>query len=343
MSLSPMTPDERVGALRLFGYSPREAEFLCLAALHGGYFLRRQYGAFLGRESGGSVAALIERATVSNHIKTAVFEHNTHLYHLATRPFYAAIGQPDNRNRRERQPFTIKNKLMALDFVLAHRDMRFLATEEEKVSHFAGALAVPPDRLPAKRYAPKSAGPIAIRYFVDKFPIFLTPQADGATFCFVDEGLTTASKFETHLNEYRSLLSAIPAFQVIYVAAHAAPFRRATRAFDRFVAELDGPGHGRDMDPHAARLLEYFSLRRRYESNALGELDRDRLIRLRALRYEFPGDSHESLYEHWKAEGDPPVLAAFCPGQPRVGRSAASFGTHLLEHNYDLFGTLTAF
>ena len=49
-----MTNAERIQALQRLGYTEREAAFLCLAALHGGYFLRRQYAQFLGREDGGT-------------------------------------------------------------------------------------------------------------------------------------------------------------------------------------------------------------------------------------------------------------------------------------------------
>ncbi len=38
-----MSSAERIAALKGLGYTEREAAFLCLAALHGGYFLRRQY------------------------------------------------------------------------------------------------------------------------------------------------------------------------------------------------------------------------------------------------------------------------------------------------------------
>ncbi|MBK7929289.1 MAG: hypothetical protein IPJ98_17975 [Bryobacterales bacterium] len=216
---------------------------------------------------------------MNNHVKTAVFEHNTHLYHLATRPFYTAIGQPDNRNRRERQPFTIKNKLMALDFVLAHRDKWFLATEQEKVEYFTRIVEVPLDRLPVKRYAAKASGPSTIRYFVEKFPIFVAPESGEVAFCFVDEGLTTASKFETYLNEYRSLLSAIPKFRssLRLTPHHFDEPRAPSRGSPRVSVALE-------MDTASTLWLRacwsFFALRRRYESNALGELDRDRLIRL---------------------------------------------------------------
>ena len=42
------TGDERIARLEELGYTEREAAFLVLAALHSGYFLRRQYQEFLG-------------------------------------------------------------------------------------------------------------------------------------------------------------------------------------------------------------------------------------------------------------------------------------------------------
>ena len=38
----------RCQAIEMLGYTPRQAQFLVLVALHGGYFLRRQYVAFTG-------------------------------------------------------------------------------------------------------------------------------------------------------------------------------------------------------------------------------------------------------------------------------------------------------
>jgi hypothetical protein len=60
-----MTDDERVAALWGLGYTEREAAFLVLAALHSGYFLRRQYltftGAYKGRVDDLLVRKVIER------------------------------------------------------------------------------------------------------------------------------------------------------------------------------------------------------------------------------------------------------------------------------------------
>ena len=76
---------------------------------------------------------------------------NTKLYHLCSRPFYAAIGEEDNRNRRERPPFAIKNRVMGLDFVLGHSENHYLATEREKVRYFTETLGIDLAALPTKQ------------------------------------------------------------------------------------------------------------------------------------------------------------------------------------------------
>jgi hypothetical protein len=43
-----MTASERMAAVETLGYTPREDRFLTIAALHSGYFLRRQFTAFAG-------------------------------------------------------------------------------------------------------------------------------------------------------------------------------------------------------------------------------------------------------------------------------------------------------
>ena len=169
------TPAERVTALQDFGYTEREAAFLLTAALHGGYFLRRQYLSAIGTQSGGNAAALIDKLLALKHASVAVGCNNTKLYHLCARPFYAALGEEDNRNRRERPRFAIKNRLMGLDFVLGHSENTYLVTEREKVDFFTGTLGVDRSLLPVKRFTSQQSKATTDRYFVDKYPIFITP------------------------------------------------------------------------------------------------------------------------------------------------------------------------
>jgi len=347
MSQISMTQEEQVNSLRRYGYNDREAAFLRLAALHGGYFLRRQIAEFLGKNANGSVAALVERVLANEHANVLTFEHNTRLYHLCTRPFYAALGQEDNRNRRERQPLTIKNKLMGLDFVLAHPAQRFLATEQEKLDYFTRTLQIDPAKLPTKLYRSLNEAASTTRYFVDKYPIFLpvdtSPPPPVVSFCFVDEGLKSAARFETYLREYSRLFASLTRFHVIYVAATPAPFQWAARSFEQFVIKRSERPDSDPLDPTVVRLLDHFADRRRFDSKDFAGLDRDKLIRLRNDREAFSGDKYDALYQAWLAGGRAVVLKILVPERTPEVVSEPIFSTHLSRHNYDLFGSLTAF
>ena len=57
-----MENDERISRIQSFGYNVTEASFLCAAALHSGFFLRRQYAAYTGKVAGYADVALSEKA-----------------------------------------------------------------------------------------------------------------------------------------------------------------------------------------------------------------------------------------------------------------------------------------
>ena len=347
MSQVQMTNEERIQSLRHFGYAEREAGFLFRAALHGGYFLRRQISAYLGREDGGTSAQLVERTLSLEHARVFTYHQNTQLYHLYARPFYEAIGQGDNRNRRGRQPLTIKNKLMGLDFVLAHPACQFLATEQEKLDYFTGTLQVPRSLLPAKLYRGAEGDPATARYFVDKYPVFLGAPGMAGTpavvsFCFVDEGMVGLSRFETYLLQYASLFRSLPQFHLLFIAARPKLFRAAEGRFERFLTQEQTPAAPISI-PNLQRILDYFQTRFLYETKQLAGFDRAKLLRLRDDREAFSTQENEALYERWKSGGDSAVREILAAGSEPHGRTRAIFSTHLLEHDYDIFGSLTAF
>ena len=96
------TPGRRVQALENLGYGRREAGFLCLAALHSGYFLRRQYRAYLGAKPGWADDLLITKITNLGHGRILTLGFKTQVCHLSARPFYRALGEEDNLHRRAR-------------------------------------------------------------------------------------------------------------------------------------------------------------------------------------------------------------------------------------------------
>src|SRR6266852_4032573 len=201
-----MTNEQRVTALQLFGYDADEAQFLCTAALHSGYFLRRQFLNFIRGTKGWKDVALVNKLKANQHCRITMYRHNRMVYHLSAKPLYDALGERDNRNRRERQPSTIKNKLMGLDFVLDHPQYEYLATEREKLDHFLGTLKLAPENLPTRWYqSPRGRGTTA-KHFVDKSPMFLSVPPNGtapvAHFCYVDEGLQSTDGFATYVSQY---------------------------------------------------------------------------------------------------------------------------------------------
>jgi hypothetical protein len=108
-----MTNEERIAALQKLGYTEREAAFLCLAALHGGYFLRRQYNTFLQQRPGGNADRLIEKAVFQGHVRIHESADRSFIYHIGAKSFFEAIGEEDNRNRSWRRPYSVKVNLMA--------------------------------------------------------------------------------------------------------------------------------------------------------------------------------------------------------------------------------------
>jgi hypothetical protein len=341
MSQMLITETERIARLTRFGYNETEAQFLCLAALHGGYFLRRQFGQFIRREDGGTVSQLTERALALVHVRTSTWRYNTQLYHLCARPFYEALGQGDNRNRRPREWAAIKNKVMGFDFVLAHRHVRYLATEQEKLDYFTGTLGLDPAVLPGKGYRARRRPVVTTRYFLDKYPLFLTEESregmpPGPTFCFVDEGMISLSRFETYLAQYQVLFAALRAFQLTYVAANERHFAGARMMFARFLMSAVSGAGGHD---HREGLLAYFKARRLYETKQFASLDRSQLILFRDGRERFSDTDHEALYARWQTVGDVAIAQKPVPERAVAPRIRGTFSTYLLTYDYGLFGS----
>ena len=86
--------------------------------------------------------------------------------------------------------------LVLLDFILANQDLNYFETEQEKARFFCDELGITKDALPTKVYEGGPDGEPILRYFVDKFPMFLASPLSGAppvvTLTCVDSG------FEPH-------------------------------------------------------------------------------------------------------------------------------------------------
>jgi hypothetical protein len=332
-----MTARERIEALQCFGYDPQDARFLSLAALHSGYFLRRQHLSFIQGTKGWKDVALIRKLKSNRHCRIHVFRHNRMVYHLFSKPFYAALGEENNRNRREHQPSTIKNKLMGLDFVLENPAHEYLTTEHEKVAYFTLTLNIAPEDLPVRWYESSNQKATA-KHFADKYPIFVAETARDRTplahFCYVDEGLQSTDRFATFLSQYSRLFASLSDYRVIYVAGNSRLFEAAGSTFEKFLAAQGMV----PVDPKTRELLDYFEMRKRFESRDFSGLDTARIIRFRDEKKRFAGEGYETLYRQWQAGGTAAIVAVLHPGNADREQHYLRFSTHALNHDYDLFG-----
>ena len=335
-----MTNDERIAAITKLGYSDPQATFLCLAALHGGYFLRRQYDTFLKRESGGIAERLIEKAVRKGHVRTHESASRTVICHVGAKPFFEAIGEKDNRNRRWRQPYPIQLKLMGFDYVLAHPECHYLATETEKLHYFQTTLGLDPTLFPARLYRSKRTRSKTTRYFVDKFPIFLSGARSVpppvVTFCYIDGSVSKPSGFDTYLLQYGDLIAQLPSSRVIYVASDQRIFAKAARIFSQLLGASPFGFRLALGKGEVQRLLEHFNTRQLFEQRNTALFDKHKLDQLREEFEEFRGRDYEALYREWQVQGD----SAVAGDQMSCKEPRALFETYLLPHDYSFFGEL---
>lgn len=124
--------------LSAFGFTDRHARFLVTVMLHSGVFVGRQHAAFAGITHGQKVHDFIE-TLLARRFVTAIPLGSTgriRIFHIHHKPLYAAIGEPDNRNRRRVTIDQAIERLMVLDGVLADRSVTWLGSEREKRRYF---------------------------------------------------------------------------------------------------------------------------------------------------------------------------------------------------------------
>ena len=164
--------ERRVNALAGFGFAQRQREFLATVMVHAGCFLERQYCAFTGTARGQNsrefVARLVTRGFARAIVPGPV--RRGRLYHVHHKPLYAAIGLPDDRNRRLHSIGRMVERVMILDAVLSDRRCWWLSPEADKRSFFdARDTGLRPDEYPHISFG--SGRHRTIRCFPDKLPI----------------------------------------------------------------------------------------------------------------------------------------------------------------------------
>jgi hypothetical protein len=322
-------PLDHIERIQELGFTDSEARFLYIVAVHSGYFTLPQFlnfvGACPGKRSTGFSQKLIRRG----HVRVRNYLGAGAVYHLFSRTVYGQIEKDNLRNRRLHSFDFIRRRLVLLDFVLANQELDYLETEQDKVNLFCEQLHIGTEFLPAKVYEGRPGSLPTVRYFVDKFPLFLAPPVSGAhpvvSFSFVDAGVGTVSNFVTHLNAYQSLFRHLETFRFLYIGTKGAHFHRAE---ERFRALINRPLES-DV---SGDILRYFEIRKKWDNHEYIVPKTRDFEFLNEARRRFRGEPFEKLYGRW-LRGEANELELRAEFSQHTPERTIFFDTYLVKHH----------
>lgn len=326
-------PTQYIHKLRSYGYTEREARFLYIVALHSGYFTQQQYTEFGPATRGCITHGFTSKLVARDHAAEHKYQNNARIFQFTHKGMYSAIEQENIRNRRKHSFEFMKNRLAMLDFVLGHLEYNYFEGEAEKVQYFEQHFEIRPQDMPGRTYRGANKVPDTIRYFVDKFPMFLDCTVTGEplpTFTFIDPGFGNLDAFRTHLDTYASFLSRVPRFAFVF----ASPAQKLFDAAQKIFQNKTNPPTGKLSE----KVARYFTLRANWEAKRYELLKDTDIEFMNHARQCFAGELFESAFAEWKAgcllERE---LVAALETRVRYNQDVRC-STYLLPRDYSSFG-----
>lgn len=290
--------DERTWAIERLGYTFEEAQFLYLVATFSGYFLPRQFVAFAEITPGKRSANFTAKVERHGHATWREYLNVGGVYHLFSRTLYRVIDRENLRNHRRHSAQFMRTRLLLLDFVLANQTFEYLETEEEKVRHFHDEMGIPLAALPAKSYSGPVGGDPAVRYFIDRFPLFFETGEDQAarriTLSYVDAGEATLAGFTHHLALYLPLLRRLQQIRFLYISNSPIHFASAEKRFQSCLDRSVGSSSSAD-------LLRYFRLRSAWDRKQYASLSQQDIEWLENANARVGTPDLDKLFASWLA------------------------------------------
>ncbi|HZQ70823.1 MAG TPA: hypothetical protein VFA68_20010 [Terriglobales bacterium] len=321
-------PIESVDALKQLGYTEREAEFLYIVAVHSGFFLQRQFMQFVDVAGRGPATYFLKKAIQKKHVREHLPERGTQkIYHLFSRTVYAALGKENSRHRKPGRYGLLEKaavRVLGLDFVLSHLDCQFLEEETDKVFYFAESKHVSADALPAKTFRGQTGAEIR-RYFVEKFPIFVSGDASSSltNFTYIEDDIRSLQTFASFIQRYRALFDALSgSFKLIFVSTSTRSFSSARELFTQGLS-------GTERQREQRHLATFFRLRKMAEEKRFKELAHREVIEWQRGLKRYSEVKYESQYQNWKQTGEFPEID--CGAE--VGSPGVHFETFLVVPN----------
>lgn len=297
-----MADHDFIPDLEKLGYTPREAGFLALVAMHSGYFLRRHFNRYLHREDGGLAHSFLAKAQSKGHVRTLPLAQRRFVFHLSSRTLYRLCGVEDSQNRRVKGDRAIKTLLLSLDYILDHPQQHFFRTEAQMLEYFHDQLGIPLEKMPAVVLT-SPQGDKRTCYFVDRFPMSILALSEDAqpkvSFSFVDDGVETIVPFQRFLQRHELLLRSIPSSEVVYVAESRRHFAEAGRIFARMFPRLAGHVAARECPLGVDHFIGYLRVRQLFSEDQVSPtFEQSKILAEAGSIYK--SASHEELFRAWK-------------------------------------------
>jgi hypothetical protein len=219
---------DAIDTISHLGYSEREAAFLYTVGVHSGYFLRRQFTAFVQRERGAIATHFLRKAQRFGHVREIQCETGRSLYQLYSRMLYRILSGGDSQNRRAKSTREIRRRLILLDYVLSRLGHGEFMDSPNSRQGFLTKLGVDAEALGT---SVKFGEPVPLS-------VHKTEYGLQVRLSFVDEGQRSLAKFERFLKTHDRLLCTLPDFEVVYVATTPQHFENARRMFDHNFPEV---------------------------------------------------------------------------------------------------------
>ena len=322
-----MTRAEQVRAVAKLGFTERQAGFLVTVLVHAGVCVGRQYCAYARIVRGQKVHDFIETLLVRRFARSIELgtTGRTRIFHVHYKPIYAAIGEPDNRNRRRAAIDRTIQRLMILDAVLADRSVTWLGSEREKRSYFKERFGDSPRDNEYPRLVFGKPSDVTIRYFPDKLPIGHDPDRRRHVLLYLARS-PSPMDFRVFILRHLELLNALGFWTIRVLFPHS--LNRSRDVYAKAAYELlRTPLTLSERDD-----LTWFL---RQQDVLAPNASAEEAARWRAARRTFRGARSVALRGHWIAEGDRAIYLAASPiSRDTMSRGRGNVECVELTHDY---------
>jgi hypothetical protein len=318
--------DQRVAALRGFGVTERQAEFLATVMIHSGVCLQRQYSASARLPFGRATHEWFQQLLRENWATAYPGAQRTSpIVHVHHKKLYRAIGEVDNRHRRLPTAARAIERLMLLDVVIQDRDVTWLGTEREKVAYCLEHRGLNPVDLPSVVFT--SVGGRTIRCFPEKLPIGLSATGH-VTFVYIATD-PTGQAFRDFVERFRAVLVHLLPWRMLIALPRA--LSRTEQTYRSIANELMQP-------PLRPAVLDEF----RWYCESRQRVDQSPrvIVRLDAARFQrarraFGAPRFFAAYRRWKQDGDVSLHQLLSPTlHEAAARGDARVETWILPYSY---------